>query len=175
MWKLAGIAIGTLLIAVAFASSLSGGVDISYLTRVQGSKTVLHIVSGVVFFVVANYLLNLLVVGLPASRLGPTALPSVAIGLVWLTILGQVFDRISAVLAGFGAAPLARAVGASGDGAWWLSLLALNWVLSGLGVVALAFLFLRRRWGVTKRASWVLALTAGVFTNPAWAFALWFT
>jgi len=44
--------------------------------------------------------------------------------------------------------------------------LILNLLFSGLAVGALAFYFLRRRWQIRRRTSCIIAIAAGIFTNP---------
>jgi hypothetical protein len=166
--------------AVAFAPApvMADGLDVvAYLTRVPpvGSKP--GTIGIVAAMMVVNYALNFLVIGLPAIRVAFVRLHLVCTGLVVLTLLGQLADRVGALAAVLLAQPVADLLGLTGEGAWAWPLLGLNFLFSGVAVGVLAFYFLRRRWKVAGRASWVVAGAAAVFTNPAWAIGLglWFT
>jgi len=118
----------------------------------------------------ANYALNALVVGLPAVRWGTEPAPRVARGLVTFTLLGQVADRIGAVVA----VPLMALYALIFRGGGWVApLLVCNFVLSGLAVAWMAYRFHRFRWGVARDRARLLAVLAGVLTNPAWVLGLW--
>ena len=94
--------------------------------------------------------------------------------LIWLTLLGQVADRLGAVLAGALAGVVASALGLHGEGSWLIPLLALNLAFSGLAIAALVFVFGRLVWSLSLGQSAGLCVAAGILTNPAWAMGLWF-
>jgi hypothetical protein len=159
--------------------AMADGIDlVPYFTRTGGGqKSILGIVGMVVLLMIANYVLNLIVIGFPAIKTGQVKSRIVVIGLVWLTLLGQVADRLGALLAGLFAVPLGLILGLlglGGEGSWLWPLLGLNFFFSGIAVGSLSFYFLRKRWHIGKGASWVIASVAAIVTNPAWAMYLWF-
>ena len=170
------ILVGGVIATLAYQPVYADGIDmVSYLTRVGWAQSLPSLIGYVALLMLANYILNFLVIGLPALRAGPPRLRSVAVGLIGLTVLGQLADRLGALVAAFGADPLASALGFSGEGAWLWPLLSLNFLFSGIAVGALARYFTRRRWHVAPRTSWAISAAAAIITNPAWAFGLWFT
>jgi hypothetical protein len=60
----------------------------------------------VILWMLVNYALNFVVIGLPAVKIGPAAIRTVASGMVLLTLLGQVADRLGAMLAVMAMVPL---------------------------------------------------------------------
>jgi hypothetical protein len=155
--------------------ALADGVDlVPYLTRVGGHDSVLRVSAMVVLLMVINYALNFLVVGWPAIRFGPPGLRTVAKGLVWFTLIGQVADRVGAVAAGFAAGSVAELMGLRGEGGWLMPLLVLNFIFSGIAIAGLALFFLRRRWRLSPSPSTAIAIVAAVVSNPAWALGLLF-
>jgi hypothetical protein len=158
------------------SSARADGIDlVPYFTRVGGyGHSFYYVAAMVLLFMVINYALNFLVIGLPVIRLGCIAAPTVATGLIAFTLLGQMADRIGAVLAGLLTGPITAFFRLPGEGAWVAPLLILNFLCSGLAIVALALYFLRRRWRIRPRLSWIIALVAGLVTNPAWVIGLWF-
>jgi len=164
--------IGTIAIC-ATGPAQADGIDIvPYLTRVGGARSLWGIVASVLGLMVINYLLNLLVIGWPAVRVGHVEIGRVMRGLVRLTLLGQAADRVGALLA----VPLAGGLGPvlhlGGD--WVAQLLVMNFIVSGFAIGALVLYLLRRRWQLSRGVSWTIAIMAGVLTNPAWAIGLWF-
>ena len=158
------------------SSARADGIDlVPYLTRVGGyGHSFYYIAAMVLVFMVVNYLLNFLVIGLPLIRLGSISATTVATGLIAFTLLGQIADRAGAVLAGLLTAPITAIFRLQGEGAWVAPLIILNFLCSGIAIVALALYFLRRRWRIPPRLSWIIALAAGLLTNPAWVIGLWF-
>jgi hypothetical protein len=154
--------------------SHADGIDlVRYFARVGGEHSLAITPLLVVLLLLANYALNMLVIGLPAVKSGPAGMQSIAVDLVVLTLLGQVADRVGALAAGLGEGPLTNILGLQGEGAWLWPLLALNFVFSGIAVGALALYFLRRRWQVRRRSAWWIAGIAAILTNPAWVIGTW--
>src|SRR5262249_4562811 len=126
------------------------GVDlVSYFTRVaRGTHSAYYIAATIVALMAANYVLNFVVIGLPAVRFGSVPVAPAASGLIALTLLGQVADRVGALFAALLALPVtaifSAIFGLSGEGAWFVPLLLLNFLLSGFAIAALALYFLRR-------------------------------
>ncbi len=117
---------------------------------------------------------DLLVIGWPAIGLGRAPPGQVARGLVGLTVLGQVADRVGAICAGLIVEPVVRLLGLVGEAAWAAPLLIMNFLFSGIAVGILALYFLRRRWRLSSRLGWGIATAAAVLTNPAWVIGTWF-
>jgi|HubBroStandDraft_1064217.scaffolds.fasta_scaffold178821_1 hypothetical protein len=136
-------------------------------------------VKAVVLLVVVlavNYALNLVVLGLPARRLG-FGLKRSAKDLIGFTLFAQVADRLGIVV-GFAVATacafLFKFKGENGLGEWFLAGIALNFVFCGIAVGFLAYHYLKRRWALPVTKSRWLALAAGVITNPSWIMVTWF-
>jgi hypothetical protein len=129
---------------------------------------------------VVNYLLNLAVIGLPAILLGSAESRAVSLDLVFLTLLGQVADKIGAFLAFFLSIPINAAldkfihsdVPGLGAPAFMYAILASNLICSAIAVGLLALWFLRKRWSIARPLSCKIALAAAVLTNPAWSLLL---
>jgi hypothetical protein len=171
---------GTIAVTVLTTSALcpclalADGIDlVVYFSRTPCENLAVAI-PVVVLLMLVNYGLNFLVIGLPARRLGSLPFRQVTRSLIWLTLLGQVADRIGAILAGLLAGLAAGALGLKGEGAWVAPLLTLNFVFSGISVGILAFVFTRRFWGLRLKHSLWISTAAGILTNPAWAMGLWF-
>jgi hypothetical protein len=124
----------------------------------------------------ANYGINLAVLGFPASRLG-FPLARSAKDLIGFTLIAQIADRVG-IVAGFAVAAAAAFVfkfkGERGLGQWVLAGTALNFLFSGIAVGLLAYHYLKRRWSLPVTKSRWLALAAGVITNPSWIMVTWF-
>jgi hypothetical protein len=155
------------------------GIDVLWLmTRVGGWRfhpaLSLAILAGLMFI---NYGLNVVVIGIPSARVLNIRLGRLLRDLAVLTVLAQVADRASTI-AGFSLSfPVVGLMGLGGEDALRVGFLvgvALNFVLSGLVIGLLALWYLRRRWGLERRPSRVIATVAGVITNPAWSMILWF-
>ena len=169
--------IAMLCFAFACPAARADGLDSSYFVRFDSldhSWAYFWIVLTAIM--VANYVLNFAVIGLPAILRGSVHAKTVAWSLVILTILGQVADRIGAFAAIFVSVPIWAIISALfpsqshglGSPGFACSLFAGNLICSGIAVGALAFFFLRKRWLLSKALSWKIALAAAVLTNPAW-------
>lgn len=150
--------------------AFADGIDVvPYLARVGHGRSVIGIIGLVSLWMLMNYALNLVVIGGPAVKLGPATVRSVATGMVLLTLLGQVADRLGAIVAVIAMVPLPIEFG----GMVFVSLLlGLNFLFSDVAVGFLALYFLRRRWHVLPRPAWAIAGVAAILTNPAWAIYL---
>ena len=119
---------------------------------------------------VVNYIFNLLVIGLPAMKMGASK-RRVAGDIVGFTFLGQVADRLGAIagpLIGFVVVDLCRVGGRKALGLGMEIGILLNLVLAGLFVGFLVRWYMRRRWSLVGRRVAVMACIAGVLTNPVW-------
>jgi len=156
------------------SAALADGIDlVAYFSRTPCENVALAI-PAVALLMFVNYGLNYLVIGLPARRLGSLPVRQVSRSLIWLTLLGQVADRLGAIPAGLLASLVADVLGLKGEGAWVAPLIGLNFVFSAISVALLAFVFTRRVWGLSLRHSIWISTGAGIVTNPAWAMGLWF-
>jgi hypothetical protein len=124
------------------------GLDLGYFVR---APMELHSPGYVAAFIVAamvvNYALNFIVIGLPSVAWGGVLLRRAALGLIALTLLGQLADRLGAVLG------LATAMLFNRLEVIFLS----NLVYSGVAIFLLAYYFLRR-WSVSFPLRWQIAL-----------------
>lgn len=155
------------------------GIDIlPFLTRVGGWR--FHPVISVALVVglmLVNYLLNVMVIGLPSARASQTRPKKFARDLIGFTLLAQIADRVgafAALMLGFFIIGVLGIKGESGIAKGALLAIVLNFVFSGLAIGFLALWYLRRRWGIPERPARVIAIAAGVITNPVWlAVYLW--
>jgi hypothetical protein len=158
------------------ASARADGIDIvPFVTRVGGWRVhpVLS-VALVVGMMLVNYLVNVAVIGVPAAKVSRMKLRIFARDLVGFTLLAQIADRVSAVaglVIGLLVIDGLRISGEEGLAKGILLGVALNFVFAGLAIGFLALRYLRRRWGISKRPARVIAIAAGVITNPAWLVA----
>jgi hypothetical protein len=121
----------------------------------------------------ANYVLNLIVIGLPAVKTGTASIRSVASGVVVLTVLAQMADRLGAMLALPASMFFYKFFGGQISLRWWIwPLVIANFLFSGIAVGSLALYFLRRRWHVQLRSALMIAGAAAILTNPAWMLFL---
>jgi len=153
-------------------AALADGIDlVAYFSRTPCENIVLAIPIAALLMLL-NYGLNYLVIGLPARRLGSLPVRQVLRSLIWLTLLGQVADRIGAFLAILLADPMTSVLGLEGE-VIWLVIWAFNFIFSAIGIALLAFVFARFVWRLSVANSLVISSAAGILTNPAWAMALW--
>jgi hypothetical protein len=157
---------------VAVGSARADGLELSYFVRFGTyDHSWKYFVTVITIIMITNYALNFAVIGLPAILRGLADAKGVALGLVILTILGQVADRIEAFAAFLVAIPISPFISALFPPPFGLdvySLFAANLICSGVAVGALALWFLRKRWFVSKALSWKIAIAAALLTNPAW-------
>src|ERR1700690_4199092 len=119
----------------------------------------------------ANYVLNVIVIGLPAYKMG-APLRKVTWDLGGLTILGQVCDRAGALLGGLvGVLAAFQVSGEEGLGRMVGVGILSSFVLSGTAVGLLTYYYLRKRWKLVGGWTTVVAIASAVLTNPAWAMA----
>jgi hypothetical protein len=159
-------------ILVGGSTARADGLDVTtYLSRVPGwHRAPLQALFLLCVLMALNYLLNLLVLGVPAIKMGAKA-GSVALGLVTFTLLGQVADRIGAVVGPLvgGAIVWALHVGGRKSLGYGFSIgFFLNFILSGVVIGLLAQWYLRRRWALEGHRVAVLSVITGVLTNPLW-------
>lgn len=152
------------------------GIDIvPFLTRVGGWRDhPLTSVALVVGLMLVNYLVNVAVIGIPSAKASQTKLRVFARDLIGFTLLAQIADRLAAIAGLLVGLFIIDLIGISGEqgllkGA--LLGLALNFIFAGLAIGFLALWYVRRRWGISKRPARVIAIAAGVITNPAWLLA----
>ena len=168
----------SIVVALALAlprMALADGIDlVPFLTKLPGNFPLYATVIGVAVLMTVNYLLNAAVIALPAVRVGPVVWRTAFVDLIFLTLLGQLADRLGAVVAFFVTVPLANYLPHPGEGGWFVLLIGVNFLTSGVAVGVLSYHFLKVRWRVPVRSARLIGVAAGVLTNPAWAMALWF-
>jgi hypothetical protein len=167
----------TAFVSVVLSSSArADGLNSSYFVRFNSDEhSWSYCVVVLTLIMLANYALNFAVIGMPAIVRASAPVRTVALGLIALTIFGQLADRIGAFAAIFVSMPIYGALSAlfpsqshgldSPD--FFYSLIGANLLCSGISVGLLALFFLRRRWEIPKPLSWKIALAAAIFTNPA--------
>lgn len=182
------LGIRSFLIAPAIFAALSllaplaaraDGIDVVWLVTRVGGWSAHPILSAVIMIglMLINYLLNVVVIGMPSARSLHIKLGALLRDLAVFTLLAQTADRVGAVTgflisfffidrAGLGAEQALKVGSLLG--------VALNFILSGLGVGLLALWYLRRRWGVEKRRAMAIMAGAVLITNPAWVMLPWF-
>jgi hypothetical protein len=154
------------------------GIDIAwFLTRVGGWKHNPVRASLLVLALAAiNYLLNWVVIGLPAIRAG-VPVRRVSRDLVGLTIIGQVMDRVGMVASalvgsvGVGALFTVLHVSVRDVGPLILGTVIVNFLSSGILIGFLVRHYVCRRWEQPRRSGRLIGIAAAVLTNPAWAIA----
>ena len=144
--------------------SYADGIDLwSYFARFDTNGHSSIVISLLILLVmVLNYVWNVVVIGLPAISLCNAPYKTVILELVPLTFLGQIADRIGAILA----LPFVFVFGRFFPLA--LSLLIGNFLFSGIAVGLLVFYFLHKRWGTSFRKSLVISIFAAIASNPVW-------
>lgn len=153
------------------------GIDvIPFMFRVWGVHPAIA-VALVVAAMLVNYLLNVVVIGLPAARAAHTAPGKFARDLIGFTFLAQIADRFGAfatLMLGFFLVWMLGIQGEAGLARAALFGIVLNFIFSGLAIGFLAQWYLTRRWGIQKHNALVIAVAAAVITNPVWlAVYLW--
>ena len=149
------------------------GIDVvRYFTRVGRHDSVFVIAGLIVLLMVVNFLLNFLFIGLPAMGFGKIAFKAMAQHMIAVTLLGQIADRVGAYLATLGAEPVADWFGIKGEGSWYMPLVVLNYLFSGLAIAVLTLCFCRLKWKLAGLKSLVVVASATVFTNPAYLMIL---
>jgi hypothetical protein len=173
LWRL--VACLGLLLGLSTVARADGIDIVPFLTRVGGWRDhPLTSVALVVGLMLVNYLVNVAVIGIPSAKTSQTKLRVFARDLIGFTLLAQIADRLAAIAGLLVGLFIIDLIGISGEqgllkGA--LLGLALNFVFAGLAIGFLALWYVRRRWGISKRPARIIAIAAGVITNPAWLMA----
>jgi hypothetical protein len=150
------------------------GLDLDFFTKVDSlSHSDRYIWTVVIGLMVINYVLNFIVIGLPVVQKRLASRTKVTLGLIGLTLLGQIADKIGGLLATIVALALQshtmeRDLSASTASA---IVLLSNFVFSGIAV-ALLVLALLKLWSVLPPLSYRIAIAAGIITNPAWSLLI---
>lgn len=152
------------------------GIDlVPFLTRVGGWQVHPVVSVGLVIgLMLVNYLVNLPVIAVPAGRLSEIKFRVLARDLIGFTFLAQIADRVAAVAGLFVGLFIIDRSGVHGEEGLlkgFLLGIALNFFFAGLAIGFVALRYLRHRWGISKRPAIVIAIAAGVLTNPAWLMA----
>jgi hypothetical protein len=176
------ISTAVILCVVAFNPSVyADGLNSSYFVRFDSlDHSWAYFWAVLALIMVVNYALNFAVIGMPAILRASAHAKSVALGLIILTLLGQLADRIGAFAAVFVSFPISAFLSTLfpshshglDSPVFAYSLFAANLICSGIAVGALALWFLRKRWSVARALAWKIALAAAVLANPAWVLLI---
>jgi hypothetical protein len=125
--------------------------------------------------VALDYLLNVVVIAVPAWRSG-ASLRSATRDMLGFTLIAQVADRVGMVactVVGY-CVHFIPGVVMHDLGLFVVSVLAGNFLTSGALIWFLARYYCARRWALPKRRSTIIATVASILTNPAWAIGAGF-
>jgi hypothetical protein len=144
------------------------------LSHVSWSRSPLQALCALLIILGVDYGLNVLVIALPAVKLG-VPFQTAARDTIGLTLIAQIFDRVG-MLACVVAVSLFRVVAHAGTTTKdvpailiWSSVA--NFLTSGTLLWFLAKFYLTKRWHVPTQRSAVIATVASIVTNPAWIVA----
>jgi len=117
-------------------------------------------------FILLNYVLNMIAVGVPAVYSTSVRQGRIAVDLIWFTMARQVIAYIGGVLAvgssGFVAGVLqSEASGVSTTA----TVVAMNVILYGSSIGCLAYYFCRTRWRMIAGRSYLTAVVAGLVAS----------
>jgi hypothetical protein len=153
-------------------SARADGIDIVWLfTRVGGWKqSPLRATALLGALIVIDYLLNFVVIAIPASRFG-VSVRVAAIDMIFFTIIAQVADRVGIVACATVAYCIHFIPGVvmHNIGILMAAILLVNFLTSGALIWFLARYYCAHRWALPKRKSTIIATIASILTNPAWA------
>lgn len=162
------------LCALCPALGYADGIDlIAYFSRTP-CENALGALPVAALLMLANYGLNYVAIGVPVLKISQRPARQVSRDLIWLTLLGQIADRLGAVLAGLLTTPVMNMFGLKGEGAWAAPLLGMNFFFSAISIAIIVFAFAWRKWELPLRHSAWVSIAAGLVTNPAWSMGLWF-
>lgn len=168
MKKLTALIFSTILFSqvTLCAKGFADGVDIvSMLTLMPSGKSVLITVVWIGMALLLNYALNFLIIGFPLILKFKISFSSAGVGLIYLTLLGQIADRIGLFL---GVVGLVATCWQCSSKILQVTSLMLYYGLASLPIALLSLGFLRGRWKINWLPSVVISLVAGVLTNPNW-------
>jgi hypothetical protein len=124
----------------------------------------------IVLLLVADYVINALVIGWPAKTWSGLTAAKLARDLVPYTLWAQVADRIGALGSVLVLAALDPLLSRHGEGYFVTPLFLSKIVLSAIAIGFVVWRFARTRWGLSRGRAWILSIAGGVLTNPL----LWF-
>ena len=167
-----------LLVSVNCATASADGIDVVWFMTRAGGWSVHPVLSVAIMvsLMLVNYILNLVVIGIPTAKILQVRLRALLRDLATFTLLAQIADRIAAIgalILSVVAMHLFSVGGEQGVTHAVIASIGLNFVFSGLVVGLLALWYTKRRWGLVGRPRSVVALRAGLITNPAWIMVLW--
>jgi hypothetical protein len=150
------------------------GIDIAwFLTRVGGwRQSPFRAVLLIGAIAAANYLLNMLVVVLPAVLSG-APVKRAALDVIGFTFIAQVADRAGMVAYSLTVYTLDvfMHVVSKDLGEAVIFVLAANFFTSGILLWFLARHYCLKRWNLPRRRSVAISWAAAILTNPSWAIA----
>ena len=160
---------------LAASTVKADGLDLDYFTKVDSSiHSSKYIWAIVIDLMLINYLLNLIVIGLPVILKRFASKRKVLFGLIGLTLLGQIADKVGGLFA-VNVALFIHSYTVERDSMSTSTAMAVevaaNFLFSGVAISILVFVTLRL-WSVPRPASYKIAVAAGVITNPAWSILI---
>ena len=166
---LAAAAVGLLVCSAAHAD----GIDIAgFVLRYSERDSLPVLVAKIVLFLAVNYTLNYLVVGVPAGRYREKNGASIPLGIGYLTLFGQITDRLGAILALFTVQPVCVLLGRTTVQEAGTVLFFLTFLYSGAGFYLLCLYTLRHHLKLEATPANLISLAAGLVCNPAWVLVL---
>jgi hypothetical protein len=157
---------------IAFADT----VDIVwFIARVGDKKNIPYTLFLVFVLAAANYLLNLIIIGVPVLRKGVVPKSKIFLSLIPLTVMGQVVDRLGIII-GVAFLPVLKIFGlpSEGLGPAISHTIYVNFISSGILFGFLVFYFLKKIWGLSGKDSRPIAIVSAIIANPALSMALWY-
>jgi hypothetical protein len=143
------------------------GLDLyAWVVRLPPGSNALVVLAAIAAILVVDYALNFLVVGWAASKWSTVGRRQVARDLVLLTLFGQVADRAGAILGLIFGSMTDPLYPHSSEASFLLPLVVANFVCTAVLIALLVVWFARKKWSITGKRSWGLAVPAGILTNP---------
>ena len=145
------------------------GIDVTTFLRRYDTFTPVYVgIAKIAGFMLVNFVLNFLVIALPALVRKQVQVRRSLRDVAIITLWGQITDRAGALLALLTVVPLAILMRLQTLLEVGVLLLFLTFVYSGLGFYLLTLYFVRRRWGLPEGMSKLVSLAAAIVCNPAW-------
>ncbi len=161
-----------ILICVLVNSDISraDGIDLTQLFMHTSRSYSSNAVAGIILLsMVVNYILNLIVIGVPAHKFLNLTKKRAVIDTIWITIIGQATDRLGAILGLIISSLIAYAIGASSLDEWgrvaYITIPISTWIAISVSI----WVFAKIVWKKKGFKVGLISLAAGFLTNPIWA------
>jgi hypothetical protein len=146
--------------AASAIAAQADGLDLSEMSRFVQYHSSSQFLSSEILFMIINYFMNFVFIGLAAMRLGNIASDKMALDLVYFTLGGQFADHAGAIVTRI----LAGSNGFGSSGTF----IAASFTFSGIAIAILVLIFSHWRWHLSLKARWIVMALAVIFTNPAY-------